>query len=198
MNGKLKPNHYVSDAFFPQHDNSTTQSAKRGSGDNQYAFHLSPNVVSRSMSTELERLRHDPQSLDEGTRGGRRRSMDDSVRPLEASLKQSDQPMAVRVNEFPVPLTHVDDHRSLQPSLINAKSSSLIPPPSNTSTTLLVSSSPPPLDETIAASRSQPQSSSSAGFSQQEPSQAIANANPSLRTSTCQSCEMDDMNLGGN
>ncbi|KAF8348074.1 hypothetical protein F5887DRAFT_629454 [Amanita rubescens] len=177
-------------AFFPQHDNSTTQSAKRGSGDNQYAFHLSPNVVSRSMSTELERLRHGPQSLDEGARGGRRRSMDDSVRPLEVSLKQSDQPMAVRANEFPVPLTHVDDHHSLQLSLIDAKSSSLIPLPSNNSTTLLVSSPPLPLDETIAASRSQAQSAAS--FRQHEQSQAVANANPYLRTSTCQSCEMDD------
>ena len=194
MNGKLKPNHYVSDAFFPQHDNSTTQSAKRGSGDNQYAFHLSPNVVSRSMSTELERLRHGPQSLDEGTGGGRRRSMDDSVRPLEVSLKQSDQPMAVRANEFPVPLTHVDDHHTLQLSLIDAKSSPL---PSNKSTTLLVSSPPLPLDETIAASRSQTQSAASSR--QHEHSQAVANANPSLRTSTC---ETDDntvvLNLGGN
>lgn len=203
MNGKLRPNHYVSDAFFPQHDNSTTQSTKRGSGDNQYAFHLSPNVVSRSMSTELERLRHGPQSLDEGTHGGRRRSMDDNVRPLDVSLKQSgDQPMAVRANGLPVPPTHIDDHRSLQPSLTDAKSSSLIPLPSITSTTLLVSSSPLSLDETIVASHSQPQSGSSAGFRQQEQSQVVANANPSLRTSTCQSCEMDDntvvLDLGGN
>ncbi|KAF8744948.1 hypothetical protein AX14_012772 [Amanita brunnescens Koide BX004] len=193
MNGKLKPDHYISDAFFPRHDGSTTQSVKQGFGDNQHTIlHLSPNVVSRSMSTELERSRNGLQSLAEPIHGGRRRSMDDGVRPLDISLKQSeDEPVTVRTNDSPPP-THADDYRSLQPSPTDARSPISNPLSPTTSTRLSVSSSPLPLDETITISRPQSQTISSAGYRQQAQLLATSSVTPSLRTSTYQSCEVDD------
>lgn len=180
MNGN-KPDHYISDAFFPRHDDSIHHSTKRGFGDSQPISHLSPNVVSRSMSTELERSGNDLQSLVEPIHGGRRRSMDDTVHPLDVSLKQSgDEPVTVRINDSPPP-THADEHRSLQPS-----------PTPTTSTRLSVSSSPLPFDETITTSRPQSQTSSSAGFKHQEQLLATASATPSIRASTHQPSEMDD------
>ena len=189
MNGKLKPDHYISDAFLPRHDGSIHHSTKRGFGGSQPILHLSQNAVSRSMSTELERSRNDLQSLVEPIHGGRRRSMNDTVHPLDVSLKQSgDEPVTVRVNDSPPP-TRADDHRSLQPS-----------PTPTTSTRLSVSSSPLYFDETTPTSRPQSLTSSSAGFRHQE--QLLATASVTPRAFTHQSCEMDDntvtLNLGEN
>ena len=191
MNGKLKPDHYISDAFLPRHDGSIHHSTKRGFGGSQPILHLSQNAVSRSMSTELERSRNGLQSLVEPIHGGRRRSMDDTVHPLDVSVKQSgDEPVTARINDSPPP-THADDHRSLQPS-----------PTPTTSTRLSILSLPLPSDETITTSRPQSQTSPSAGFRHQEQLLATASVTPSTRAFTHQSCEMDDntvvLNLGRN